>query len=187
VKVDKEKFGPFFQLDSSQEVKLHPSSVMFGYKPELVIFCTLMATQKSYIRDLSLVDPVICRHFWFSFNLAQSKLWHHGQTLHLILSKAAVPNLEKSQGLCGIQVLGNIKQCLLYAFVDTRAQKGWEPLSYIILDYMYSRVYCLEQCFPTFLFAAPLLEIKMFAARHPGWEPLSQENLKSYLPNPSAY
>ena len=51
-------FSPF-QLDSSQEVKLHPSSVMFGFKPELVVFCHLMATQKSYIRDLSLVDPVI--------------------------------------------------------------------------------------------------------------------------------
>ena len=49
----------FFQLDSSQEVKLHPSSVMFGFKPELVIFYQLMATQKSYIKDLSLVDPVI--------------------------------------------------------------------------------------------------------------------------------
>ena len=39
-------------------MKLHPSSVMFGFKPEIVIFCHLMATQKSYIRDLSLVDPV---------------------------------------------------------------------------------------------------------------------------------
>jgi hypothetical protein len=31
---------------------------MFGFKPELVIFCTLMSTQKRYIKDLSLADPV---------------------------------------------------------------------------------------------------------------------------------
>jgi succinate dehydrogenase/fumarate reductase cytochrome b subunit len=74
-------------LDSSQEVKLHPSSVMFGFKPELVIFYQLMATQKSYIKDLSLVDPVIlfCYHLVNVIKLAN---WQIGKvTNHKSLSK----------------------------------------------------------------------------------------------------
>jgi hypothetical protein len=39
-------------------VKIHPSSVMFQTKPELVVFTELIATQKSYIRDLTLADPM---------------------------------------------------------------------------------------------------------------------------------
>ncbi|XP_040567128.1 ATP-dependent RNA helicase DHX33 [Lepeophtheirus salmonis] len=48
--------GHYLTLDSRQQVKIHPSSVLFRSKPELVIFTELIATQKSYIRDLSLVD-----------------------------------------------------------------------------------------------------------------------------------
>lgn len=46
----------FLQLDSNQKVQIHPSSVMFSHKPEVVLFTELIATQKSYVRDLSLVD-----------------------------------------------------------------------------------------------------------------------------------
>ena len=49
-------FDCLFQLDSRQQVRIHPSSVMFQTKPEVVIFTELIATQKSYIRDLSLAD-----------------------------------------------------------------------------------------------------------------------------------
>ena len=48
--------GHYITLDSRQKVHIHPSSVMFSTKPEIVIFNELVATQKSYIRDLSLVD-----------------------------------------------------------------------------------------------------------------------------------
>lgn len=57
--------GHYVTLDSRQEVRIHPSSVMFRTKPELVVFTELTATQRaeigvknssSYIRDLSLVD-----------------------------------------------------------------------------------------------------------------------------------
>ena len=48
--------GHFITLDSRQKVTIHPSSVMFSTKPEIVIFNELIATQKTYIRDLSLVD-----------------------------------------------------------------------------------------------------------------------------------
>ena len=48
--------GHYITLDYRQKVSIHPSSVMFSAKPEVVIFNELIATQKSYIRDLSLVD-----------------------------------------------------------------------------------------------------------------------------------
>ena len=48
--------GHYVTLDSKQKVQIHPSSVMFKSKPELVLFTELIATQKSYIRTLSLVD-----------------------------------------------------------------------------------------------------------------------------------
>ena len=48
--------GDYITLDFRQKVHIHPSSVMFSTKPETVIFNELIATQKSYIRDLSLVD-----------------------------------------------------------------------------------------------------------------------------------
>ena len=48
--------GHYVTLDSKQKVQIHPSSVMFKAKPELVLFTELIATQKSYIRTLSLVD-----------------------------------------------------------------------------------------------------------------------------------
>ena len=46
----------FFQLDSKIKAQIHPSSVMFKTKPELVIFTELICTQKNYLRTLSLVD-----------------------------------------------------------------------------------------------------------------------------------
>ena len=50
--------GHYVTLDSRQQVRIHPSSVMFQSKPELVIFTELLSTQKSWIRDLSLVDSI---------------------------------------------------------------------------------------------------------------------------------
>lgn len=46
-----------FQLDTHQKARIHPSSVLFAGKPELVVFTELVSTQKSYIRDLTVVDP----------------------------------------------------------------------------------------------------------------------------------
>lgn len=50
--------GHYVTLDSRQSVRIHPSSVMFGTKPELLVFTELLSTQKSYIRDMSLVDAL---------------------------------------------------------------------------------------------------------------------------------
>ncbi len=47
----------YFQLDSHQKVRIHPSSVFFQTKPEMVVFTEMIGTQHSYIRDLTLVDP----------------------------------------------------------------------------------------------------------------------------------
>ncbi len=49
--------GHYVTLDSRQKVRLHPSSVLFQTKPEMVVFTELTATQHSYIRDLTLVEP----------------------------------------------------------------------------------------------------------------------------------
>lgn len=48
--------GHYVTLDSRQQARIHPSSVMFQTKPELVVFTELISTQKNYIRDLTLVD-----------------------------------------------------------------------------------------------------------------------------------
>ena len=48
--------GHYITLDFRQKVSIHPSSVMFSTKPEVLIYNELIVTQKSYIRDLSLVD-----------------------------------------------------------------------------------------------------------------------------------
>lgn len=48
--------GHYVTLDSKIKAQIHPSSVMFKTKPELVIFTELICTQKNYLRTLSLVD-----------------------------------------------------------------------------------------------------------------------------------
>ena len=48
--------GHYVSLDSKQKAYIHPSSVLFKNKPELVVFTELLVTQKSYMKALSLVD-----------------------------------------------------------------------------------------------------------------------------------
>ena len=54
--LSKTRHSHYLKKYSNFQVSIHPSSVMFSTKPEVVIFNELIATQKSYIRDLSLVD-----------------------------------------------------------------------------------------------------------------------------------
>jgi len=48
--------GHYVALDSGQHVHIHPSSVMFRRKPELVTFTEMVATNKTYIRGLTIVS-----------------------------------------------------------------------------------------------------------------------------------
>jgi len=48
--------GHYVALDSGQHVHLHPSSVLFRRKPELVVFTEIVATSRTYIRGLTLVS-----------------------------------------------------------------------------------------------------------------------------------
>jgi len=48
--------GHYVALDSGQHVHIHPSSVMFRRKPELVTFTEMVATNKTYIRGLTVVS-----------------------------------------------------------------------------------------------------------------------------------
>ena len=50
--------GHYVSLDSKQKAYIHPSSVLFKNKPELVVFTELLVTQKSYMKALSLVDAI---------------------------------------------------------------------------------------------------------------------------------
>ena len=43
-------------MDIHAHQYIHPSSVLFKNKPELVVFTELLVTQKSYMKALSLVD-----------------------------------------------------------------------------------------------------------------------------------
>lgn len=53
--------GHYVALDSGQHVHLHPSSVLFRRKPELVVFTEMVATSRTYIRGLTLVT-----HEWLA-------------------------------------------------------------------------------------------------------------------------
>lgn len=48
--------GHYVALDSGQHVYIHPSSVLFRRKPELVTFTEMVATTKTYIRGLTVVS-----------------------------------------------------------------------------------------------------------------------------------
>ena len=45
-------------LSSAQSVSIHPSSVLFGTKPECVVFNELVRTNRSYIRNLTQIDSL---------------------------------------------------------------------------------------------------------------------------------
>merc|ERR1711915_462371 len=48
--------GHYVALDSGQHVHIHPSSVLFRRKPELVTYTEMVATSKTYIRGLTVVS-----------------------------------------------------------------------------------------------------------------------------------
>jgi len=48
--------GHYVALDSGQHVHIHPSSVLFRRKPELVTYTEMVATNKTYIRGLTVVS-----------------------------------------------------------------------------------------------------------------------------------
>merc|ERR1719154_358441 len=48
--------GHYVALDSGQHVYIHPSSVLFRRKPEIVAFTEMVATTKTYIRGLTVVS-----------------------------------------------------------------------------------------------------------------------------------
>jgi len=47
--------GHYVALDSGQHVHIHPSSVLFNKKPEMVVYTEMVSTTKTYIRGLTLV------------------------------------------------------------------------------------------------------------------------------------
>eukprot|EP00088_Acartia_fossae_P055890 TRINITY_DN6499_c0_g1_i5.p1 TRINITY_DN6499_c0_g1~~TRINITY_DN6499_c0_g1_i5.p1 ORF type:complete len:681 (+),score=96.89 TRINITY_DN6499_c0_g1_i5:39-2081(+) len=47
--------GHYVTLDSGQHVHIHPSSVLFRRKPELVTYTEMVATNKTYIRGLTII------------------------------------------------------------------------------------------------------------------------------------
>jgi len=49
--------GVYMTLIQKQEVRIHPSSVLFNLKPAFVIFNEVMETSKRYMRHISVVDP----------------------------------------------------------------------------------------------------------------------------------
>jgi hypothetical protein len=55
-------------LASGQSVAIHPSSVLFGKKPDCVVFNELVRTNRSYIRNLTQVDslwlPELAPHYY---------------------------------------------------------------------------------------------------------------------------
>ena len=48
--------GHFVALDSGQQCYIHPQSVLFKKKPEVVVFTEMLHTTKTYLRGCSLVD-----------------------------------------------------------------------------------------------------------------------------------
>ncbi|XP_023319650.1 putative ATP-dependent RNA helicase DHX33 isoform X2 [Eurytemora carolleeae] len=48
--------GHYVALDSGQHVHIHPSSVLFRKKPEIVTYTEMVATNKTYIRGLTIVS-----------------------------------------------------------------------------------------------------------------------------------
>jgi len=48
--------GHYVALDSGHHVHIHPSSVLFNKKPEMVVYTEMVSTTKTYIRGLTLVQ-----------------------------------------------------------------------------------------------------------------------------------
>lgn len=48
--------GHYVALDSGQHVHIHPSSVLFRRRPEIVTYTEMVATTKTYIRGLTIVS-----------------------------------------------------------------------------------------------------------------------------------
>jgi len=48
--------GHYVALDSGQQCHIHPQSVLFRKKPEMIVFTEMVHTSKSYLRGCSLVD-----------------------------------------------------------------------------------------------------------------------------------
>lgn len=44
-------------MSSRYPVSIHPSSVLHGTKPQLVLFTEVVLTGKCYVRGLSIIDP----------------------------------------------------------------------------------------------------------------------------------
>ncbi|XP_024384968.1 pre-mRNA-splicing factor ATP-dependent RNA helicase DEAH10 isoform X1 [Physcomitrium patens] len=60
--------GTYRALASGQSVAIHPSSVLFGQKPDCVVFNELVRTNRSYIRNITRVDslwlPELAPHYY---------------------------------------------------------------------------------------------------------------------------
>ncbi|KAJ6825484.1 pre-mRNA-splicing factor ATP-dependent RNA helicase DEAH10 [Iris pallida] len=54
----KEPDGSYRAIASSQNVQIHPSSVLFRTKPDCIIFNELVRTNQNYVRNLTRVDPL---------------------------------------------------------------------------------------------------------------------------------
>jgi hypothetical protein len=48
--------GHYVALDSGQHCHLHPQSVLFRRKPEVVVYTEMVHTSKTYLKDCTLVD-----------------------------------------------------------------------------------------------------------------------------------
>jgi len=63
-------------LASGQSVAIHPSSVLFGKKPDCVVFNELVRTNRSYIRNVTQVDslwlPELAPHYYATQGLDSS-------------------------------------------------------------------------------------------------------------------
>merc|ERR1719427_1678260 len=55
--------GHYVALDSGQKCYIHPQSVLFKKKPEVVVFTEMVHTSKTYIRGCSLVDASWLQEF----------------------------------------------------------------------------------------------------------------------------
>ena len=49
--------GHYEELGHKQTVKIHPSSVLFGTKPQFIIFNELIETNALYIRGIITAEP----------------------------------------------------------------------------------------------------------------------------------
>merc|ERR1712098_516418 len=55
--------GHYVALDSGQQCYIHPQSVLFRKKPEVVVFTEMVHTSKTFIRGCNLVDATWLNEF----------------------------------------------------------------------------------------------------------------------------